>query len=98
LEAFQLEQTYGASIESWRGPLQLDGRELSVEFLRIGRVALYFQSLDGSASGYWGRSEQRWVALGPEYNRDLAQALRVAQNVTAPQLLSLPLPVIGGGQ
>jgi hypothetical protein len=38
------------------------------------------------------------VALGPEYNRDLAQALRVAQNVTAPQLLSLPLPVIGGGQ
>ena len=96
LEAFQLEQDYGGNIESWRGPLQLDGQELSVEYLRVGRVALYFQSLDGSASGYWDRGQQAWVPLEERYNRGLGQALRVAQNITAPQLLNLPLQAPGG--
>lgn len=97
LEAYQLEQDYGGTIEAWRGPLQLAGEELSVEYLRIGRVALYFQSLDGSASGYWNVQEQQWVPLDEGYNRGLAQAMRVAQNLTAPQLLNLPLPVPRGG-
>ncbi len=96
LEAFQLEQDYGGTIESWRGPLRLGDQELSVEYLRIGRVALYYQSLDGSASGYWGLEEQAWIPLDERFNRGIGQALRVAQNVAAPQLLSLPLPVAGG--
>lgn len=96
LEAYQLEQDYGDNIESWRGPLEFDGRELSVEYLRVGRVALYFQTLDGEASGYWDRRSQAWLPLDDRYNRDLAQALRVAQNLTAPQLLNLPMPVAGG--
>ena len=93
LEAFQLELDYGGNIESWRGPLQLGAQELSVEYLRIGRVALYYRSLDGSASGYWGVEEQAWIPLDERFNRGIGQALRVAQNVAAPQLLSLPLPV-----
>jgi len=93
LEAFQLELDYGGNVESWRGPLQLGAEALSVEYLRIGRVALYYQALDGSASGYWGAVEQAWIPLDERFNRGIGQALRVAQNVAAPQLLSLPLPV-----
>lgn len=96
LEAYQLEQDYGDNIESWRGPLDFQGGELSVEFLRIGRVALYFQTLDREVSGYWDTLEQAWIMLDGRHNRDLAQALRVAQNLTAPQLLNLPVPVAGG--
>lgn len=96
LEAYQLEQDYGGNIESWRGPLQVDGENLSVEYLRIGRVAFYYQSLDGSSSGIWNSQEQQWTALDERFNRGLGQALRVAQNLTAPQLLNLPLPVAGG--
>jgi ElaB/YqjD/DUF883 family membrane-anchored ribosome-binding protein len=95
LEAYQLEQAYGGNIESWRGPLQFEGEDLSVEFLRVGRVALYFQTLDGRMSGYWDTSTQDWVLLEDAYSRDLSRALRVAQNLVAPQLLQLPLPVVG---
>ena len=95
LEAYQLEQDYGGTIEAWRGPLLSDGQDLSVEYLRIGRVALYYQTLDGSASGYWDNSAQRWEPLDPVHNRELAQAMRVAKNLTAPQLLQLPLRVPG---
>lgn len=97
LEAYQLEQNYGSTVEAWRGPLQLADQELSVEYLRVGRVALYYLSLDGTKSGYWDRSGQQWVALDSRYSRSLTQALRVAQNATAPQLLNLPLPARGDG-
>ena len=96
LEAYQLEQDYGGNIEAWRGPLSLDGEDLSVQYLRIGRVALYYQSLDGSTSGYWSTKQQQWLPLDARYNRGIIQALRVAENITAPQLLNLPLPVAGG--
>lgn len=93
LEAYQLELDYGNRIEAWRGPLSWRGEELSVQYLRVGRSALYFQSLDGDRSGYWDREAQDWMPLDPRFNRPLARALRVAQNVTAPELLQLPMPV-----
>lgn len=96
LEAYQLEQDYGDNIAAWRGPLEVEGETLSVEYLRVGRVSLYFQTLDGASSGYWDANSREWVALDAAYNRDLTQALRVAQNITAPQLLNLPVVVPGG--
>ncbi|MCB1704902.1 MAG: DUF3450 domain-containing protein [Halioglobus sp.] len=95
LEAYQLEQGYGSDIEAWRGPLQWQGQELSVEFLRVGRVALYFQSLDGDSSGYWSSQEEQWLPLDAGFDRELALALRVARNQVAPQLLQLPLRAPG---
>lgn len=96
LEAYQLEQGYSATVEAWRGPLAIDGEDLSVEYLRVGRAALYYQSLDRTRSGYWDREAQEWVALAADYNRDLFQAMRVAHSQTAPQLLQLPLRLAGG--
>lgn len=96
LEAYQLEQDYSVTLEAWRGPLSLEGQDLSVEYLRVGRTALYYQSLDRAQSGYWDRNAQDWVALGSEYNRALFQAMRVAHSQAAPQLLELPLKSGGG--
>lgn len=96
LEAYQLEQDYNATVEAWRGPLSLDGDDLSVEYLRVGRTALYYQSLDRAHCGYWDRDAQGWVALDPVHNRALFQAIRVAHSQTAPQLLELPLRSGGG--
>jgi cell division protein FtsB len=91
LEAYQLEQAYGSNVEAWRGPVQWQGEQLSVEFLRVGRVALYFQSLDGASSAYWNAEQDEWLPLDPGFNRDVAEALRVARNQIAPQLLQLPM-------
>lgn len=96
LEAYQLEQDYGGKIEAWRGPLNFQGEDLSVQYLRVGRAALYFQSLDGETSGYWNAPQDSWVTLDMAHNRPLAQAMRVAKNLTAPQLLQLPMLTPGG--
>jgi hypothetical protein len=96
LEAYQIEQNYGATVESWRGPLSLEGEEVSVEYLRLGRAALYYQSLDRERSGCWDTARQDWAPLDPAWNRSLSQAMRVARNQAAPQLLELPLQYTGG--
>ncbi len=49
------------------------------------------RSLDGANSGYWSTTKEDWIALDPQYNRDVAEALRVARNQVAPQLLQLPM-------
>ena len=96
LDAYQLEQEYGGTVEAWRAPLQYEGTQLSVQFLRVGRVALYFQTLDGERSGYWNKLERSWIELKPDFKRELTQALAVANKRVAPQLLSLPMIMPGG--
>jgi hypothetical protein len=96
LETWQLEQDYGMTIEAWRGPLQLPDETLSVEFLRIGRVALYYQGLDGLQSGYWDQAAQGWQQLDSTYNTNINKAMRVARKQLAPQLLNLPVTSPGG--
>ena len=96
LEAYQVEQDYGNTIETWRGTVEQGSDTLSVEFLRLGRVALYYQHLDGSRSAYWDSSRATWIPLPSEFNRPLARSLAVARNEGAPQLLLLPLIPPGG--
>jgi hypothetical protein len=96
LEAFQVEQDYGATLEAWQAPLSLEGEQVSVEYLRIGRVALYHQTLDRQRSAIWDAASGTWLTLDAGHNRSLTQAMRVARNQAAPQLLALP--VQGSGQ
>jgi hypothetical protein len=91
LEAFQQELEFGRGIEAWRGELKLNDETLTVEFLRLGRTAFYFQSMDGARSGYWDRSYKQWVEVPREYNEDIKHGLRIARNQQAPQLLALPM-------
>lgn len=93
LEAYQIEVDYGRNIEAYRA--NDDG--VSYEFLRIGRVALYRIANDGQQAWLWSRQQDSWQALDGGYLRDLNQALKVARQTAAPQLLTLPLPTLQGG-
>lgn len=88
LEAYQVEVDYGRNIEAYRG--QLDGT--TYNFLRIGRVALYRLSNDAQQAWLWHAGKDQWLKLDSGYLRDLRKALKVAQQVAAPELLNLPVP------
>ena len=96
IEAYQIEAEYGRSIEAYEGSLTLDGRDLTVDFLRVGRLALYYVSLDGSEAGLWDPAEKKWHDLSDEYLSLLDFALRVARKQAPPNLLQLPLWTAGG--
>ena len=56
LEAYQIEVDYGRTIEAYSGVLPIDGQQMDVDFLRIGRVSLVYQTRDGSRLGEWKQS------------------------------------------
>lgn len=92
MEAYQIETDYGRSIEAYRGVLQHAGGERTVEFLRVGRIGLFYRSLDGIQAGSWDPASRSWHALSDEYRGTLKQAFAVARKQSAPELLILPFP------
>ncbi|MGR9099465.1 MAG: DUF3450 domain-containing protein [Gammaproteobacteria bacterium] len=91
LEAFQIENDYGNTIEAYRATLNLNGTEASVDMLRLGRIAMYYRRLDGSEAGQWNKETKRWETLPAEYGLSIRNGLRIAHKEAAPDLLTLPI-------
>ena len=53
MEAYQIENDYGRTIEAYVGVLEEDGQALELDFLKIGRVAFFYQTKDQSRSAIW---------------------------------------------
>jgi hypothetical protein len=98
MEAYQIENEYGRTIEAYRSSLERDGHEIKVDFLRFGRIALMYQTLDGKESGAWDQKAREWVPLDPSYRTAIRQGLRIARKQAAPDLIRLALPVPEGGR
>ncbi|MEQ8230206.1 MAG: DUF3450 domain-containing protein, partial [Gammaproteobacteria bacterium] len=92
LEAYQIENEYGRTIEAYKGTLEIDGGTREVNFLRIGRIALLYQSDGGELTGGWDQASRGWQALPPEvYKQAVSTGLKVARKQVAPDLLVLPV-------
>jgi hypothetical protein len=93
MEAYQIENEYGRTIEAYRASIMLGNREVTVDFLRFGRIALVYQSPDEAETGAWSQAERKWVELDPgEYRSAIRAGLRIARKQVAPDLIRLPLP------
>ncbi|MCP4040445.1 MAG: DUF3450 domain-containing protein [Gammaproteobacteria bacterium] len=92
LEAYQVEMEYGRTIEAYRGELKTDSATRTVEFLRLGRVGLYYQTLDRREVGQWDTTAGGWHTLPDHYSLPILKGLRIARKQSAPALLYLPTP------
>lgn len=92
IEAYQVENEYGRTIEAYRGLQKVDDKELTVDFLRVGRISLVYQTLDGDTQGYWDQKERKWKELSSSYRKSIQQGLKMARKQAAPNLLELPVP------
>ncbi len=97
LEAYEIENEYGRTIEAYKGTLEVAGKNSEVDFLRVGRVALLYQTVGGTHTGAWNKESKSWDSLAPEqYKQEVAKGLRVARKQVAPDLLVLPIAAATG--
>lgn len=95
MSAWQTEVEYGRTIEAYRGTLASHngGAEAQeVDFLRVGRLAIFYLSLDGKSAGKWDASSGEWKVLSSGFTGQINQGLRIAREQAAPDLIRLPLP------
>jgi hypothetical protein len=92
IEAYQIENDYGRTIEAYKGTVEINGNPQEVDFLRVGRVALAYQSVGGQYTGAWDPETKQFVELPPEkFKTQIAQGIRVARKQIAPDLLIVPV-------
>ncbi|HEY5775207.1 MAG TPA: DUF3450 domain-containing protein, partial [Xanthomonadales bacterium] len=92
LEAYQIENDYGRTIEAYKGSTEINGNQLEVDFLRIGRVALLYQTVGGEHTGAWDATAGAFAELPPEtYQKQVLDGLKIARKQVAPDLLVVPV-------
>ncbi len=91
LEAYQIENDYGRTYEVYRAKLDMNKTQLMVDYLRMGRVALYYQTLDGKQSGFWDNKTHKWLIISDSHNAPIKKGIRIARKQSTPELLDLLL-------
>lgn len=91
IEAYKTELEYGRTIESYRDNILIEGVETSADFLRIGRIALTYLTVDGSKGGYWDTNTSSWEEATSSIKRSTADALKVASKQAPPALIKIPV-------
>ncbi len=91
LEAYQIETEFGRTIEAYEAELDLDGKKRMVNFLRFGRIALMYLTLDETEAGVWNQESRKWDVLPSEYRSSIKKGLRIAKKQTAPDLIRIPV-------
>ena len=92
MEAYQIENDYGRTLGTYKGDLDFGGTTRKVDFLRLGRVSLVYQTPDGAEMGAWDQANGQWVSLPAEYRSAIQKGIRIARKQAAPDLLRLPVP------
>jgi hypothetical protein len=92
LELYSIELQYGRGIEAYTDTIELGGADREVDILRIGRVALVYQSTDGAESGAWNKDSQSWEELSAgDYAAAVRKGVRIAKKQATIELLNMPV-------
>ena len=92
IEAYQREIEYGNTMEDYQGFQNIEGKEVHVDYLRVGRLVLIYQTLDGDKQAYWDQKQRKWIKLSSRYSKAVREGLKIAKKQMTPSLLTLPVP------
>jgi len=90
MEAYQGELEFGRTTEAYSDTLPATGQ--TVEFLRVGRTLLIYQSSDGSVTGWFNPATRAFEGLPKRYRLEVKEGLAIARNEKTPNLVVLPVP------
>lgn len=92
LEAYNIELQYGRGFETYTDTIGIDGTDREVDVLRIGRIALVYQTTDGSKAGVWNNDNRSWESLPVgDYGNAIRKGVRIAKKQAAIELLNMPI-------
>lgn len=93
MEAYQSELEFGRTTEAYSDTLPTTGQ--TVDFLRVGRTLLVYQTSDNSETGWFNPSQgsRQFEQLPERYRLEVKEGLAIAKNEKAPNLVTLPAPL-----
>ena len=92
-ELYQIESDYGRVFQSYPQTMEVNGQERIVDMLMVGRVALLYQTTDGTVSGAYNKETKQFdIVDEATYRKSITSAIRVANaQEAADKILILPI-------
>lgn len=91
MEVLQIEAEFGMTIESTQEMVDIGGREILANIFRLGRVGLYYVTLDENQCGFFDPAKQSWQELPGQYIEPLKTAVAVAEKRRPVEFINMPL-------
>ena len=92
LNAYKIEYSYARTVEVYKGKLNLENKQSPVvNFLRVGRIGFYYQTLDKKKCGMYDLKNHQWVILDEKYNNGITKTINIARKRRAPDFFVLPI-------
>ena len=91
MEALFIEAEYGNTIETYKEKISLNGKDILVDVFRLGRVSLFFQTIDKRLCGYFDPATSSWKVLPSRFNRSIDSAIEMASKRRSIDILNLPI-------
>ncbi len=95
MEAVSIEAEYGNTIEVYREEILLEGKKIQADIFRLGRISLFFQTLDRKTTGYLDPATLSFTRFPSEYNRQIGAAMEMGGQTTAHGPSGSPLGKVG---
>ena len=61
-----------------------------MKFLKVGRIAYLYQTVDGSATAVWDHDNKVWESKNG-FREEVSTAIRIADQQLAPDLILIPV-------
>lgn len=91
MEALMIEAEYARTIEVYQQTITIDSRDMQVNIFRLGRLSVFFQTLDRKTCGWFNVATKKWEPLPVRYNTAIFEAIEMGAKRRPVELLTLPI-------
>ena len=91
LRAYQIENEYGRTMETYGDTIPIEGTDRIVDILKVGRIALVYQTQDGEETGMWNATKGAYEPIDSSYESSVRQGIRMARQQATIDMLALPI-------
>jgi hypothetical protein len=91
LRAYQIENEYGRTMETYGDTIEIEGTERKVDILKVGRVALVYQTPDGEETGMYNKVTGAFEQIDDDYQAPVRQGIRMARQQATQDMFIIPV-------
>ena len=90
MDAYTAEMEVGRKTDTWKETMDVDGKEVSVDMVLFGRVALVYMDPTGRYAKRYDRETSSWVDLENKYKPEIEKAIRIIQGKRTQDVMYVP--------
>ena len=90
MDAYTAEMEVGRKTDTWKETISVDDKDVTVDMVLFGRVALVYMDPTGRYAKRYDRETSSWVDLESKYKAEIDKAIRIIQGKRTQDVMYVP--------